>query len=43
MTDLIGRQSEIKVLQEALVSKSAELVAVYGRRRVGKTHLIKKN
>lgn len=41
MKKLIGREAEIKVLHEALASNSAELVAIYGRRRVGKTHLIR--
>jgi uncharacterized protein len=40
MDNIIGREAEIKVLQEALASPSAELIAVYGRRRVGKTYLI---
>jgi AAA+ ATPase superfamily predicted ATPase len=38
---LIGRTAETKVLSEALVSNSAELIAVFGRRRVGKTFLIR--
>ena len=37
---LIGRQKEQEALRGALQSKQAELVAVIGRRRVGKTHLI---
>lgn len=41
MEKLIGRESEKRILQQALVSKEAELVAVYGRRRVGKTFLIR--
>ncbi len=41
MKNLIGREAEIKVLEEALASNSAELVALYGRRRVGKTYLIR--
>lgn len=41
MENLIGREAEIKILQEALVSSWAELIAVYGRRRVGKTYLIR--
>ncbi|WP_316750491.1 AAA family ATPase [Pedobacter gandavensis] len=41
MEKLIGRKSEKKTLQQALVSTEAELVAVYGRRRVGKTFLIR--
>lgn len=38
---LIGRSEEIKLLSEKLNSVSAEFIAVYGRRRVGKTYLIK--
>jgi len=40
MEKLIGRKSEINILKQALTSNEAELVAVYGRRRVGKTFLI---
>jgi uncharacterized protein len=39
--ELIGREPEIATLQEATVSPRAELIAVYGRRRVGKTFLIR--
>ncbi len=38
-TMIIGRENEIKKLNELYNSDSAELVALYGRRRVGKTHL----
>lgn len=38
---IIGRQVEKEILKEALESAKAELVAVYGRRRVGKTFLIR--
>ena len=38
---VIGRRPEIKVLNTALLSSQPELVAVIGRRRVGKTYLIK--
>jgi uncharacterized protein len=38
---LIGRKPEIKALKESLASDSAELVALYGRRRVGKTYLVR--
>ena len=41
MEKVIGRQEEKKMLQEALKSKVPELIAVYGRRRVGKTFLIR--
>lgn len=41
MEKLIGRKTEITILKEALASSQAELIAVYGRRRVGKTYLIR--
>lgn len=41
MDVLVGRVAEEKILSEALTSASAELIAVFGRRRVGKTFLIR--
>lgn len=41
METLVGRKQEIKNLTEALSSANAELIAVYGRRRIGKTFLIR--
>lgn len=38
---LIGRQSELKTLRRYMDSDRSEFVAVYGRRRVGKTFLIR--
>lgn len=38
---IIGRKKERQILEEALSSESAEFIAIYGRRRVGKTFLIK--
>lgn len=38
---LIGRHAEQAVLRHALASREAEFVAVYGRRRVGKTFLLR--
>ncbi len=38
---LIGREPEIERLDNILVSGQAEFLAVYGRRRVGKTFLIR--
>lgn len=38
---LIGRDAEKLILREALQSPEAEMVAVIGRRRVGKTFLVK--
>jgi len=40
MCQIIGRKKEIAELRSALESGRAEFVAVYGRRRVGKTFLI---
>jgi len=37
---LIGRQKEIKILNTVLESNKGEMIAVIGRRRVGKTFLI---
>lgn len=39
---IIGRQKEIALLQEIYESPRAEFVAVYGRRRIGKTYLVDK-
>lgn len=38
---LIGRDYEQQRLREAMKSKESEFVAIYGRRRVGKTYLVK--
>ena len=38
---LIGREREIKILSKCVESDKAEFVAIYGRRRVGKTFLVK--
>ena len=40
-TMLIGREKEKQVLQNALNEEYSQFVAVYGRRRVGKTFLIR--
>ena len=40
MSYIIGREKEIQELQNLYNSDSAEFVAVYGRRRVGKTFLV---
>ena len=37
---LIGREREARLLDDICTSGKAEFVAVYGRRRVGKTFLI---
>ncbi len=38
---IIGREKEVKILYNVWKSKEAEFIAVYGRRRVGKTFLIR--
>ena len=37
---LVGRKAELKSLSQIVMSKEAEFVVVYGRRRVGKTFLV---
>ena len=37
---MIGRKTEFEKLQSAMDKDRAQLIAVYGRRRVGKTFLI---
>lgn len=41
MRTIIGRKQEKVILEEALKSNRPELIVVYGRRRVGKTFLIR--
>ena len=38
---MIGRKKEIEVLERAYESNKPELIAIFGRRRVGKTYLIR--
>ena len=38
---MIGRKEEIQILSDCLNSGKAEFVALFGRRRVGKTYLVK--
>ena len=38
---MVGRKEEIEILEDLLVSGRPEFLALYGRRRVGKTYLIK--
>ena len=41
MESLVGRAREQAILRRAMESSEAELVAIYGRRRVGKTFLVR--
>lgn len=38
---IVGRKKEQQLLAKAFASKEAEFIAIYGRRRVGKTYLIR--
>ena len=38
---VVGRKSEVSILLNCLTTPRSELLAVYGRRRVGKTYLIR--
>jgi hypothetical protein len=38
---IIGRKKELKQLERAYKSKEAEFITIYGRRRIGKTYLIR--
>ena len=39
--NFIGRKSELQVLQNCMESNESEFIAIYGRRRVGKTFLVR--
>lgn len=42
MSDIIiGRQAEKEILRQRVESPSAEFIAIYGRRRIGKTFLVR--
>lgn len=38
---IIGRVAEQEILHQRIASKSPELIAIYGRRRIGKTFLVR--
>ncbi|MCA6422015.1 MAG: ATP-binding protein, partial [Flavobacterium sp.] len=38
---MIGREDEITLLKEKYASEKSEFIALYGRRRVGKTYLVR--
>ena len=38
---LIGRKEELKTLHQSLIADESKFVAIYGRRRVGKTFLVR--
>ena len=38
---IIGREQELSVFQNAIQDDSSHFIAVYGRRRIGKTYLIR--
>ena len=38
----VGRENELKIINRVFSSNRQESVLIYGRRRIGKTELIKK-
>lgn len=40
-TTIIGRDTELTILKELQANNRSDLLAIYGRRRVGKTYLVK--
>ena len=40
MKEIIGRENETELLKQYINSSKSEFIAVFGRRRVGKTYLI---
>lgn len=43
MNTIVGRWKELEALNQYIQSEKAEFIAVYGRRRVGKTYLIRQS
>ena len=39
--NIVGREIEIEKLEDYIASRKSEFIAIYGRRRVGKTFLVK--
>ena len=39
--NIVGREIEIEKLENYIASRKSEFIAIYGRRRVGKTLLVK--
>mgnify|MGYP003464566684 CR=1 FL=1 len=39
--EIIGRKKEIQELNKAMNSQEAEFIVTYGRRRIGKTYLMR--
>ncbi len=42
MKEIVGREIEQEILSDIFQSPNSELVAVYGRRRIGKTYMIRR-
>lgn len=41
MKKLVGREEEQKILERKMATDQPELIAIYGRRRIGKTYLVR--
>ena len=38
---LVGRQKELEILNRAALDDKSHFIAIYGRRRIGKTYLVR--
>ena len=38
---LVGRQKELEILNKAVLDDKSHFIAIYGRRRIGKTYLVR--
>ena len=38
---IIGRKKEIEILENAYKDSTSHFIAIYGRRRIGKTYLVR--
>ena len=41
LQNIIGRKREIELIENCIHSNKPEFIAIYGRRRIGKTYLVK--
>lgn len=41
LQNIIGRKREIELIKNCVSSNKPEFIAIYGRRRIGKTYLVK--
>ena len=39
--NLVGREPEVEIMNKLLLAENSNFLAVYGRRRIGKTYMIR--